>query len=217
MAAKTALIERWNTEPWTNLVQRINKLLKDTSPNTFAKELERLPYAEEVAGYVDLRGAPIRRHASGTHWTRVDLSWASTVTPRPPRGVAALIEGPFSCDRCVMDNCRFVHVRMSIRYENRFLDCNLQRANLLDSRFFNKTRFERCDLRQANFRKVIAEEIAFVDCNLAGADFGNAHFWACDFSGSDLSGIRFNATTAFPDARRSTATRLDARAERLFE
>lgn len=70
----------------------------------------------------------------------------------------------------------------------RVVDSTLGLASLALSKLRNVV-FERVDLTEASFMEAQLENVAFIDCKLAGADFRGAKQKGCAIHGTPLDGI----------------------------
>lgn len=93
--------------------------------------------------------------------------------------------------RVEFNGCRLLGARlMDAQIEDAlFKDCVADYA-LFWSAMFKKTRFERCQLREASFQGADLSGVVFQGCDLRQADFQGAKMLGTDLRGSQLEGLR---------------------------
>ena len=69
-----------------------------------------------------------------------------------------------------------------------FHDAPLELSSFRFGRF-NRVRFERCRLIEADFQGVSAKACTFIDCDLTGAQFSQGNFAGSAFRGCQLAGV----------------------------
>lgn len=208
MTAIKKLQERWERSPWKEVAARINAALNEKPPSAFASELIGLPLTDEVPGYLDLRGAPLTEGVFRQAWDDIDLSSGRTEIWRKLPGGSEQLDGPLAMTGSRLRRCRFVKTKVHLSGGNELRDCDLSGANLSQS-LLRDSVFERCDLRKANLRGVLAANSRFIDCRFDGAQLARADFTDVDFSGSDFRGIRVDGVTHFANVRVSEGTQFD--------
>jgi uncharacterized protein YjbI with pentapeptide repeats len=91
-------------------------------------------------------------------------------------------------------HCRLVGISIAEADATDLLvkDCKAQFLRCTGAKLRN-TRFEDCELSDADFRATALHGVAFINCDLRNADFGQAKLNAVSLRGSTLDGIKVEA------------------------
>jgi uncharacterized protein YjbI with pentapeptide repeats len=167
----------------------------DVAGDVFADEavheglrLEGSQLADIEAEKVELKQFLLAEVAlSGARLDRLDLEdgWIKACD------LANLRSQTCSLERVVIEASRLTG---AVLVEPRLTDVVFREAplELASFRFgrFNRVRFERCRLVEADFQGVAAKACTFVECDLAGAQFSQANFAGSAFRGCQLQAVR---------------------------
>lgn len=217
--SKKRLRERWSEGKWAKLTafkrhlpNRIDNLLKASEFEKLARALRGLPHAEEVPGYIDLRGVPLSASSDvdGAPWPALDMSYAQTDHWLSAAGWDKLRLGPFAIKGATIVGSRLANTAFDLGYEVIFEDCDLS-GTKIQGRRVDDCRFLDCDLSKATL-KVRANRCVFARCDFTGANLKRTVFRDCDLSGSDFREAKFDSYTTFWNVRFDEPPRFDSEA-----
>jgi uncharacterized protein YjbI with pentapeptide repeats len=195
MATKQQLRSRWKTPEGEQRATAIMAALAQrTSSERLREFVQGLPFVEEVAPALDLRGMRFKELLT---LRDVDLSGA--------RLDLSILGGHLANCRMVgtvFDGCEAVNLTL----QGDFSHASFAGANLKGVRFTGSilagANFTKAKLQSANLQNADCTNAIFADADMrfttcAYADFNGADFSRASLNGSSLGGVRFDERTRF--------------------
>jgi uncharacterized protein YjbI with pentapeptide repeats len=206
MATKKQLVERWREPANRQRAERLSEAMeRAASRQELAAVLDGLPYADEVAPSLDLRGLEFRFGAtlSGLDLAGAQLSGAKLMGNIRDCSLAGAVLDDFNARNATM-NGDFTRASFKRAYLN---GCWFD-GSVLREADFTRARLEQASLRGCDCTgaRLVDARVRFttlIDTVLRGADLSGA-----DLTESSLTGARFDEHTRFQGARVAGA-RLD--------
>ena len=194
MSTREQLEARWLTEKGKQVATEVSQaLFKQASVDTLVQLVTPLPYIEEVAPALDLRGLPAEERNieffmadfSGAHLEYVyDIGLIDGC-----QMVGTFLDGCYSVNAIFSEDFTRASFVESILQGVRFSDAKAPEAN------FTRARLAKAWLNRANFQKAtfVDADMRFTFCSKS--DFRGANLTGADFTDASLRGILFDSET----------------------
>lgn len=197
MTAAKELKARWQTSAGIDALAQVIKGLTDNDPETLRRAVQHLPFVEEVASAIDLRGIVL------------PLNGFSNRTALPLVCDHAKIDWNFSfCDlqggsfeRATLKRVKLIGCQLAgvsfVRAN--VADASMQKTNVSGCAFtyakMRGTRLAEADCRNARFEGADMRSVWLARSDLRGADFRGVNM-----TSSTFGGVTFDETTRFDGA-----------------
>lgn len=244
-SSRTKLRNRWKTELGQRTSAEIHRLIGANAERAcFLSVLEGFPLSQEVPGFVDLRGLPLRTAVSSLRLHRLDMSYAQADKNDSSLGNHVMVSaGSYRDSRFdqIKSELEFVTAEISgsslvasnlrdvmwwtCREDTDFdspsrsrhlHDLDLSRSKLTSNQFRLQW-LKNCDFSGADLSSASFFNVVIENCTFKGADLTEALFVRCEFLGScDFEGARLVNTEIDPAIAGEAPLRVPGGFEKRF-